>query len=204
MAQPRCVPSLCHPNALSCFMPLQRHCSVGTPSDPLPLAGPAPLFHARTGMLGTRPAGTRTGVSFIFLNVELSSVLGSRAWQERVLCEPLPAPAGCGGFLPPRQIQPAISILPAAPPRLTAVGLLRPGLGAQQSRICKARFAAVAKNLGYRSNSHLQTLHWHVLSVPSVSPGMSTALWCKHAAVVSTELRAGTYPSAIYYLAWRK
>lgn len=119
-------------------------------------------------------------------------MLGSRAWQERVLCEPLPAPAGCGGFLPPpRQIQPAISILPAAPPRLTAVGLLRPDVGWEHSRAerdLQARFAAVAKKLGCRSNSHLQSLHPRVLSVCSVSPGMSAALWCKQAEVVSTEL----------------
>lgn len=119
-------------------------------------------------------------------------MLGSRAWQERVLCEPLPAPAGCGGFLPPpRQIQPAISILPAAPPRLTAVGLLRPDVGWEHSRAerdLQARFAAVAKKLGCRSNSHLQSLHPRVRSVCSVSPGMSAALWCKQAEVVSTEL----------------
>lgn len=101
---------------------------------------------------------------------------------------PLAAAVSCP---PPRQIQPAISILPAAPPRLTAVGLLRPDVGWEHSRAeqdLQARFAAVAKKLGCRSNSHLQSLHPRVRSVCSVSPGMSAAPWCKQAEVVSTEL----------------
>lgn len=100
---------------------------------------------------------------------------------------PLAAAVSC----PP----PADSTCDQHPPCGTAqadgCGAAQTRLGWEHSRAerdLQARFAAVAKKLGCRSNSHLQSLHPRVRSVCSVSPGMSTALWCKQAEVVSTEL----------------